>query len=413
MVDVILKTRIDALVRNLDRLTTTMDVIHETKWLQSPFRTQVRNDVENDVGDRKAELEELLERVDKANGAGAAEELCVVWRRFGEIEADTRELFTGCLELIGGTAFREKRQEERVWTVADAATGEIAQSVVGNQNYVTVPGMQEALCDSRGRTIRLLFPEWTVWSLPLVAYEFGHVAITRRPRLGEILREQRERLLGADDGLAKLLADEGDDAGGERHERDARERHARRVRVLLADAFATFTMGPAYVLAAFHLRLDPATHGGPEPTAAERARVMIACLRAIDAGAADDTSQAASIERLETEWRQTLDHAGVGPLDDAREGDLETKLIPALAGAFGALRVAARFNRDRWFRAVALKNQWEQVIDAPRAASSSSTRRSRSPICSTRRGCSGAPAPTWPRRRRGSSSATCSTRASG
>lgn len=82
---------------------------------------------------------------------------------------------------------------------------------------------------STAQLIRLGFPEWSIWSLPLVAREFGHVFTRKRDRIITDVRQAIE------DGV-------GDEA---------------ELRSWAADIFATSVAGSAYPWAAIVLRADP------------------------------------------------------------------------------------------------------------------------------------------------------------
>ena len=82
---------------------------------------------------------------------------------------------------------------------------------------------------SAAQLIRLGFPEWSVWSLPLIAREFGHVFVKKYERIDTDVARAKE---------AKV-ADEAD------------------LRSWAADVFATSVMGSAYPWAAMVLRVDP------------------------------------------------------------------------------------------------------------------------------------------------------------
>jgi hypothetical protein len=164
------------------------------------------------------------------------------------------------------------------------------------------------------RIVRLGFPEWTIWALPLAVHEFGLVAVTIE-KIEEFVAQQVS------------------------HEDD---RH--RLQVCLADAFATHMMGPAYACAVILLRLDPCTafEPGDHRLTEMRARVVLAMLKDID-GQGEPTEEGAYgaiHDRLETEWNDALQQVGSSDaLTPQENADIESwvKLISETMGRVRAL----------------------------------------------------------------------------
>jgi hypothetical protein len=130
------------------------------------------------------------------------------------------------------------------------------------------------------RIIRLGFPEWTLWALPLAAHEFGHVVVGNNPTLQQFIENKAS---------------------------DEVDRY--RLQEYLADAFATYAMGPAYIYAAVLLHLDPLTayeDAGKRPASAKRAHVMFAMLKRMDENASIESPYGEVIETLQEEWLATL-----------------------------------------------------------------------------------------------------------
>jgi hypothetical protein len=143
---------------------------------------------------------------------------------------------------------------------------------------LTVPAVQEAFTQTLARIVRLRFLEWTVWTLPLTAHEFGHV----------VIREDADL-----QAFAQAEFEEGQD----------RYENLNELYVLLADAFATYTMGPAYACAAIMLRLDPITF----PTDIKRGYIVLNMLSRMSAEAGGLTPPYEGVVRiLEDKWDSVL-----------------------------------------------------------------------------------------------------------
>lgn len=86
---------------------------------------------------------------------------------------------------------------------------------------------------STAQLIRLGFPEWSIWSLPLVAREFGHVFARKRERVRTDIQQALARNVATEPQLCSWAA----------------------------DVFATTVLGSAYPWAAILLRAEPSTAG--------------------------------------------------------------------------------------------------------------------------------------------------------
>ena len=94
------------------------------------------------------------------------------------------------------------------------------------------------------RLIRIGFPEWTVWMVPLAAGELGFIFADR-------YRDLDTEVIAA--AFADVLTGRAGPDGSEGEPAIDEEE----LRAWVADAFATCVTGPAYVWAAMLLRADP------------------------------------------------------------------------------------------------------------------------------------------------------------
>ncbi|OAR23250.1 hypothetical protein A8W25_27515 [Streptomyces sp. ERV7] len=236
MVLSVLDERIASLRRDLRRANAASAM--EARFVQLELKTEpwikAFDDIRSNSANGLERLEVLIEKV--AEGSLDPSE---AWQEYSEIEGLSGEVFRECLELLGGLVFREKELDERICVFADALLKECAISV-GMIPTLVIPSPDRVPpLDSR-RIAHIRYPEWDVWALPLVVHEFGRVAIAESVQANDFARKT------ASDLHAHLAA--GPDV--------ALEAVEQRVRMLLADAFATFTHGPAYACALMLLRLD-------------------------------------------------------------------------------------------------------------------------------------------------------------
>jgi hypothetical protein len=195
-----------------------------------------------------------------------------------KLHGQCEELFSEYVDFLGGLALRdtglgrlpvtatamdEIPLEPDVYHMADELIKHIFY--IGGTDLwhsMAIPARREATARTLARIIRLGFPEWTVWAVPLGAFEFGRVVVSVNNLVSAYAHEHG----GADPGLD----------------------------IALADAFATFSMGPSYAYASVLTRLEPAPRSVPaenpgnEPghppslSDQERLGVILSTLRLMD-----------------------------------------------------------------------------------------------------------------------------------
>ena len=171
-----------------------------------------------------------------------------------------REIGYGDEEVDIGHVFAIADQMPRLWA-----------SVKGwRWSSLALPSRveQNALTDSG--VLRIGFPEWTIWALPLVQHDFGRNFVNHCEPTG---------------------VDEG----------------------LLADACATIVTGPAYACATLLLRLDPQrVKGGTPETETLRSATIIRALYEVTSKASSKVLPKLT-QRLKDEWRDAVSAAGGQP----------------------------------------------------------------------------------------------------
>jgi hypothetical protein len=240
----------------------------------------------------------------------------LAWRQYsGAVYHETSTVFCEYLDFLSGLALRDTGLDQGMCRIADKLLRDWGR-LPGNFTWdsLTIPAQRGAVEVTLARIVRLGFPEWTIWALPLAVHEFGLVAVTIE-KIEEFVAQQVS------------------------HEDD---RH--RLQVCLADAFATHMMGPAYACAVILLRLDPCTafEPGDHRLTEMRARVVLAMLKDID-GQGEPTEEGAYgaiHDRLETEWNDALQQVGSSDaLTPQENADIESwvKLISETMGRVRAL----------------------------------------------------------------------------
>src|SRR5262249_49947527 len=185
--------------------------------------------------------------------------------------------FSAYVDLLLGIALRSARFGDEdvsigeLFLIADGLPSAWPRVDGWAWQSLAVPSWIDQTHSTEAMVLRVGFPEWTIWALPLLQHEFAHI-FANRPG--------NDKLRGA-----KVDA------------------------VALADALAVLAAGPAYAFATLLLRLDPATVRPGRPETKLRAATIIGALRTI-ATDADLGQVVALADRLEREWLLAVEEAG-------------------------------------------------------------------------------------------------------
>lgn len=165
-----------------------------------------------------SKLDQLYEKV-LSTPATARTDAWDAYRR--DLHSQSQQLFRDYVELLGGLAVRDMELDQKICRFADELLKRYALATAEGR-LLTIPTRQEAVRMTWSRVVRLGFPEWSIWALPCTAHELWFVIARAR--------------LKQDPRLENLNARED---------------------LCLADAFATWTVGPAYGYACILLQLNP------------------------------------------------------------------------------------------------------------------------------------------------------------
>lgn len=202
---------------------------------------------------------------------------------------EMQALFGEYVDFLGGMALREAGIDEGICQVAD----ELITGCDWNRPRSTPPwesltilSSQEAISMTLAQIIRMGFPEWTYWALPLTAHAFGHVHISWNSYLSDLLK---------------------------RHPAGDQEK----LKILLADAFATYVMGPAYAYALVLLRLNPVMPFQDQknhPAHAKRAFTVFEMLEMMERKSKGTSSSPFADARklLSANWDETVSQVNSG-----------------------------------------------------------------------------------------------------
>ncbi len=100
---------------------------------------------------------------------------CTTWDAFRkEVVGNIRPLFEEHLDLLEGAAFRVVGFDDGVAQDADDLLVRL-DKISSVEVFLAVPSRTQAVRQVVARLVRMGFPGWSFWDLPLVAHEFGHI----------------------------------------------------------------------------------------------------------------------------------------------------------------------------------------------------------------------------------------------
>lgn len=271
--------------------------------------------------DLRADLERLRDSLE----AGADEPS---WAELADARATADELLSDSLAFIHGALTRSAEVDGGLCRVADSFLQDLAKQARLEWRSLTVLADTE-FYENLAQIVRLRFAEASIWSLPIAAHEFGHflgpiIAVEERDGRRWRYEHPLQELL--DDALAK-------EGGG--------ENQWARMHEYIADVFATYSVGPAYVYSCVLLRLDPTTPNREfrHPSAANRVSVMLETLDRLNRADPNQRPYSRIIDEIEGVWLSSVEAAGAtveadrgAALEAARFADIYERLeesVPA------------------------------------------------------------------------------------
>ncbi len=251
--------------------------------------------------------------------------LCAgTWGKLNELEDKSRPLKREALEFLGGLLIRYKdRDHEPAQLLGGEATGpsicDLADALL--KDYVQQTGVNWSTRTVLGRNpflakdtdiIRVRFPDWSLWNLPLMAHEFGHLAALATPDFIKLKTEFQQDTIPPtlyDNPQGKLLSSQ--------QYIEARRQH---LDEFFADVFATYTFGPAFACASILHQFNPAQAyiwRGAHPTHDERVQVILLTLQAMNektrSASHDPGIYALVIAQLRQVWNESLKSCHANP----------------------------------------------------------------------------------------------------
>jgi hypothetical protein len=257
------------------------------------------------------------------------------------------ELFKECLGFLGAALLRteSKNKDNDVCEIADALLSEVTRKIKPKWNGVTVLAEANFYTETTG-LIRLPFPDYGTWNLPIAVHELGHFVGERiSDNVGDfpfrdLLQQKKQTNLDPKQSKRELSY----------------------LRELFSDLFAVFALGPSYICCCILLQFNPrhpiaCTDGNEHPSYAKRVHLMFKVL---------DEMNESTAGRPYTNISKNLRAIWTRHLRSAQEPEcLPAADIPKLEYQFAPLyRVVARFagnlkyDDKGWDRAIKLFDQF-------------------------------------------------------
>jgi len=257
--------------------------------VEGPIVSEVSTDLKKEIDEPLMQLENVRNLLMDKRPIGVD-----FWNQFyHKVAVPSQKIFSEYIDLLGGIALRDAQFDAGICQVADELIRTFQSTRKYGEQLRVIPAGNEAVKMTLARIIRLRFPEWTIWALPFTAHEFWD--------------------MGPNNHLQGWLANE---IKGAVEQRD---------QGCLADAFATYMMGPAYAYATIVLLLAPHMpfeSRGDRPADDVRAHVILAMLKQMQTkyGALspmyDDVCQ-----QLAVAWNAAKEQAGAAGDQPAHVAD--------------------------------------------------------------------------------------------
>ena len=185
-----------------------------------------------------ADLERRLGELDENVATGPPNP---AWQLAADLATATDRVAEDVVRFVEGSLARTANVDRGVCSLVDWLLGWLASQAKVGWERVTLPAVRETASE-RTWIISLRITDATIWSLPVMAHEFGHFAVER-------LENNANERPGAALLAPEWVSDEAAAATGLDRDEALRFFSTAHRHELFADVFAAFVTGPAYAAA--------------------------------------------------------------------------------------------------------------------------------------------------------------------
>ena len=279
--------QIKVLQDNLRRTRNTLGSSLDKELITLELHRAINSRVQNLLNKWERKLEQRLQSVDYTSDA----HLNIVWEG---LQADRKEcdaILKEFLSFLGGALIRQNQLDNGICAIADNLLADLSLRSDIPWTRMTILGEGDFFADMT-EIIRLSFPEFTIWNLPIVGHEFGHF----------VGRELRKRMIDRDkrDFLRELIEQEGKIDLSEDKKKKEENYHYEH----LADIFATYSLGPAFAFTSILLKFNPNKNkdGESHPSDVKRVYIILKTLQKME----EDSKYKIILSWLKEGWLDVL-----------------------------------------------------------------------------------------------------------
>ena len=230
----LLLAKIDALVQQLNWAESSL----QNAKVEPRFRDAASVGFAVLLDQRRKELSHLQKSIAQTGCYAGS------WQQLRIVSDSCREFFKESLEFLGGAMLRNLHTKNDICKIADALLERLSKKTEIEWKRVTLLAESHFFTESTG-LIRLPFPDYGIWNLPISVHELGHFIGPRisdrkggfpfQTRLAAIERKYEEEQ-GSEEEMAQEIS---------------------HLREFFSDLFAVYALGPAYACSCILLNWDP------------------------------------------------------------------------------------------------------------------------------------------------------------
>ncbi|ELP54582.1 hypothetical protein O53_3404 [Microcystis aeruginosa TAIHU98] len=343
----------------IDQIKGLQDDLRRTRRIllsNSLIHSELRQAIDSRFHNLLNKWERRLEIALKLANSVPDDALNTVWK---DLQADRKEcdaIFEEFLACLGGALIRQAQLDNGVCTIADKILADLSSRSDIPWTRMTILGEGDFFADMT-EIIRLRFPEFTIWNLPIVGHEFGHF-------VGRELRKRIKDRKGQRDFIKEIIEQEGKQNSTE----DEKKKEEDYLYEHLADIFATYSLGPAFAFTSILLKFNPnqSQDGESHPSNVKRVYIILKTLEKMNTlpGENQGINYQHLIRQLRESWHVSLNKLEESTITisglKAKREEKTTKLLSdRLDKMYSTLMQEVsnvRYTKEDWLRALSLSN---------------------------------------------------------